>query len=162
MCLDRLEGMHCFFDCCVFWVQQVAVIPHFWVCLTQASYGMAYLQSWAVFVHIRMHNSLLGLCCVDDILAGKTDRAFCAIRPPGHHAEVAAAMGFCIFNNIALAAEIALTDPTIERVAIVDFDVHNGNGTVDIFKNDERVMVCSSFQHPFYPNRHYSLKVNNW
>ena len=97
-----------------------------------------------------------GACitAMDDIIAGKTDRAFCAIRPPGHHAEVAAAMGFCIFNNIALAAEIALADPTIERVAIVDFDVHHCNGTVDIFKERPEVMVCSSFQQDHYPYRY--------
>ncbi len=101
-----------------------------------------------------------GACitAVDDILAGKTDQAFCAIRPPGHHAEVAAAMGFCIFNNIALAAEIALADPTIERIAIVDFDVHHCNGTVDIFKERPEVMVCSSFQQDHYPYRYLNFR----
>ena len=64
-------------------------------------------------------------------------------------------MGFCLFNNVAIAALHAIEHHRLKRVAIIDFDVHNGNGTVDIFKDDERVMVCSSFQHPFYPNRHF-------
>lgn len=89
-----------------------------------------------------------------DILDGATNRAFCAVRPPGHHAEVAAAMGFCLFNNVALAAELALSHPTIERVAIVDFDVHHCNGTVDIFKDRPEVLVCSSFQDDYYPFRY--------
>ncbi len=89
-----------------------------------------------------------------DVLSGKAKRAFCAIRPPGHHAEVAAAMGFCLFNNIALAAELALMDDRINRVAIVDFDVHHCNGTVDIFKDRPEVLVCSSFQEHFYPHRY--------
>ena len=88
------------------------------------------------------------------VLAGEISQAFCAIRPPGHHAEVAASMGFCLFNNIALAAEIALTNPSISRVAIIDFDVHHCNGTVDIFKDRPEVLVCSSFQENFYPHRY--------
>ena len=102
-----------------------------------------------------------GACvaAVSDILREKTDRAFCAIRPPGHHAEVAAAMGFCIFNNIALAAETALAHSDINRVAIVDFDVHHCNGTVDIFKDRPEVLVCSSFQENYYPYRY--LDFNN-
>ena len=95
-----------------------------------------------------------GCQAVDLILSGIIDRAFCAVRPPGHHAEMSQAMGFCIFNNIAVAAMHAIEVHKLERVAIIDFDVHNGNGTIDIFKDDDRVMVCSSFQHPFYPNRH--------
>lgn len=95
-----------------------------------------------------------GCQAIDAIMAGSMDRAFCATRPPGHHAEAALAMGFCVFNNVAIAARHALDVHGLSRVAIVDFDVHHGNGTVDIFKDDPRVMVCSSFQHPFYPNRH--------
>lgn len=96
-----------------------------------------------------------GCLAVDHLIAGNIQRAFCATRPPGHHAEISLAMGFCLFNNVAVAALHAIEHHGLQRVAIVDFDVHNGNGTVDIFKNDERVMVCSSFQHPFYPNRHF-------
>jgi acetoin utilization deacetylase AcuC-like enzyme len=88
------------------------------------------------------------------VLNGDIDRAFCAIRPPGHHAEVAAAMGFCLFNNVAIAAETALAHPDVNRVAILDFDVHHCNGTVDIFKDRKEVLVCSSFQENFYPNRY--------
>lgn len=84
-------------------------------------------------------------------------RAFCAVRPPGHHAERTDAMGFCLFNSIAIAAQAALATPGIERVAILDFDVHHGNGTFDIFRDDPRVLVASSFQHPFYPNRQLEL-----
>jgi acetoin utilization deacetylase AcuC-like enzyme len=77
--------------------------------------------------------------------------AFCAIRPPGHHAVPDRAMGFCIFNNIAVAAAHAMAEYGLERVAIVDFDVHHGNGTEDIFRDDPRVLICQTFQHPFYP-----------
>ncbi|MGV0034848.1 MAG: histone deacetylase family protein, partial [Candidatus Azotimanducaceae bacterium WSBS_2022_MAG_OTU7] len=89
-----------------------------------------------------------------DVLNGDATRVFCAVRPPGHHAEIAASMGFCLFNNIALAAELALADERINRVAIVDFDVHHCNGTVDIFKDRPEVLVCSSFQEHFYPHRY--------
>jgi acetoin utilization deacetylase AcuC-like enzyme len=77
--------------------------------------------------------------------------AFCATRPPGHHAEKKRAMGFCFFNNIAIAAAYARQHYELDRVAIVDFDVHHGNGTEDIFTNEPNVLFCSSFQHPFYP-----------
>jgi len=73
------------------------------------------------------------------------------VRPPGHHAEYAKSGGFCIFNNIAVAALHALEYYGMKKVAIIDFDVHHGNGTEDIFKDDPRVLFCSSFQHPFYP-----------
>ncbi len=88
---------------------------------------------------------------VDLVMAGKVENAFCNIRPPGHHAERAQAMGFCLFNNIAVGAAHALAEHGLSRVAIADFDVHHGNGTEDIFRNDARVMLCSTFQHPFYP-----------
>ncbi len=101
------------------------------------------------------------LQATESVLAGELDRAFCAVRPPGHHAEAAAAMGFCVFNNVAVGARQALQVPGIDRVAILDFDVHHGNGTVDIFQDDERVLVCSSFQHPFYPLRHFDLDRPN-
>lgn len=88
---------------------------------------------------------------VDLVMSGEIDSAFCNIRPPGHHAERAKAMGFCFFNNIAIAAAHALEHYNLNRVAIVDFDVHHGNGTENIFQHDKRVLYCSSFQHPFYP-----------
>ena len=88
---------------------------------------------------------------VDMVMAGQVENAFCNIRPPGHHAERARAMGFCIFNNVAVGAAHALAKHGLSRVAIADFDVHHGNGTENIFHDEPRVMLCSTFQHPFYP-----------
>ncbi len=93
------------------------------------------------------------VAAVDGVFEGVFERAFCAVRPPGHHAETRIAMGFCFFNSVAVAARRALDVHGIERVAILDFDVHHGNGTVEVFREDPRVLVCSSFQHPYYPNR---------
>jgi acetoin utilization deacetylase AcuC-like enzyme len=88
---------------------------------------------------------------VDLVMARQVENAFCNIRPPGHHAERARAMGFCIFNNVAIGAAHALAHHGLQRVAIADFDVHHGNGTENIFHDEPRVMLCSTFQHPFYP-----------
>jgi acetoin utilization deacetylase AcuC-like enzyme len=98
---------------------------------------------------------------VDLVMRGESKRAFCAVRPPGHHAEEDQAMGFCFFNNVALGAQVALNVPGVERVAILDFDVHHGNGTVDIFRERPDVLVCSSFQHPHYPHRLYDVQRPN-
>ena len=88
---------------------------------------------------------------VDLIFQNKVRTAFCSVRPPGHHACRARPMGFCIFNNVAVAARHALHAHGLERVAIIDFDVHHGNGTEDIFEGDPHVLMASTFQHPFYP-----------
>ena len=88
---------------------------------------------------------------VDLVLDGRATFAFCAVRPPGHHAERARAMGFCFFNNIAVAAAHAL-ERGLSRVAILDFDVHYGNGTADIAKRDPRMTLLSTYQHPLYPH----------
>jgi acetoin utilization deacetylase AcuC-like enzyme len=88
---------------------------------------------------------------VDAVLGGEASNAFCAIRPPGHHAEKHRAMGFCLFNSIAVAARHAVAVHGLERVAIVDFDVHHGNGTQDIFWSDARVLYASTHQMPWYP-----------
>lgn len=101
-----------------------------------------------------------GLQGVESVMSGQYRNAFCAVRPPGHHAEAAIGMGFCIFNNIALAAERALSLGA-ERVAILDFDVHHGNGTVEIFQDRPEVLVCSSFQYPFYPGRYDDVNKPN-
>ncbi|MDX2417118.1 MAG: histone deacetylase family protein [Xanthomonadales bacterium] len=89
---------------------------------------------------------------VDLVMSGQANAAFCNVRPPGHHAEHNKAMGFCIFNNIAVGAAHALQAYKLERVAIVDFDVHHGNGTEDIFRDVPEILLCSTFQHPFYPH----------
>lgn len=90
---------------------------------------------------------------VDLVMAGKAENAFCCVRPPGHHAGKAHAAGFCIFNNVAVGVAHAMAKHGIQRVVIVDFDVHHGDGTEDIFKDHAGVMLCSSFQHPLYPHR---------
>lgn len=97
------------------------------------------------------HAAGAGLDAVDWVMADTNRRAFCAVRPPGHHATAFEAMGFCMFNNIAVAARYACHKYQLQRVAIIDFDVHHGNGTEQILSNDQRVMFCSSFEHPFYP-----------
>ena len=88
---------------------------------------------------------------VDLVMSGEMQNAFCNIRPPGHHAGRAGASGFCIFNNVAIAAAHAIESYGLQRVAIADFDVHHGDGTEDIFHDDPRVMLCSTFRHPYYP-----------
>ncbi|HVY08387.1 MAG TPA: histone deacetylase family protein [Burkholderiales bacterium] len=98
-----------------------------------------------------LHASGAAVRATDLVIGGGAGNAFCNIRPPGHHACRARAMGFCLFNNVAVAAAHALDEHGLERVAIVDFDVHHGNGTEDIFAGDPRVMMVSTFQHPFYP-----------
>ncbi|NJD32161.1 MAG: histone deacetylase family protein [Gammaproteobacteria bacterium] len=89
---------------------------------------------------------------VDLVMSGDVRRAFCNVRPPGHHAERDKAMGFCFFNNVAVGAAHAMQAHGLERVAILDFDVHLGNGTEDIFRNDHRVLLCSSYEYPLYPD----------
>ncbi len=90
---------------------------------------------------------------VDHVMARRASHAFCSVRPPGHHAEPDFAMGFCFFNNVAIGMAHALERHKLERVAVLDFDVHHGNGTELSFKTDPRVLMCSTFQHPFFPNR---------
>lgn len=99
-----------------------------------------------------LHAAGATVLAVDQIFAKKISGAFCGIRPPGHHAEQNRAMGFCFFNNIAVAVAHTLEHYHLNRIAIVDFDVHHGNGTQDIFFDDDRVLFCSSFQYPFYPS----------
>ena len=92
-----------------------------------------------------------GCLATDLVMRGDVASAFCSVRPPGHHATRERAMGFCFFNNVAVAARHALDAWGLQRVAIVDFDVHHGNGTEDVFETDDRVLMVSIFQHPFYP-----------
>jgi len=91
------------------------------------------------------------LYAVDEVMTGKAPNAFCAMRPPGHHAETVRPMGFCLFNSAAIAARHAQKKHGAERVAIVDFDVHHGNGTQEIFWSDPTVMYCSTHEMPLYP-----------
>ena len=91
------------------------------------------------------------IAAVDAVMQGEVNNAFCAIRPPGHHAEPHRSMGFCVFNNVAIATRYAIETYDLDRVAVIDFDVHHGNGTEAAFINDPHVLMCSFFQHPFYP-----------
>jgi acetoin utilization deacetylase AcuC-like enzyme len=108
-----------------------------------------WMNSHSVTAALRAAGSTI--LAVDLIQKGEIDKAFCNVRPPGHHAEKDKAMGFCIFNNVAVGVAHALEEYALKRIAIVDFDAHHGNGTEDIFKHDDRVLFCSSFEHPFYP-----------
>jgi acetoin utilization deacetylase AcuC-like enzyme len=92
------------------------------------------------------------LAATDAVMAGELENAFCAIRPPGHHAGRDKAMGFCFINNVATAAKYAVERHGLKRVAIADFDVHHGNGTEDIVAGDERILMVSFYQHPYYPH----------
>ncbi len=98
-----------------------------------------------------LHAAGAAVMAVDLVMAGTHKHAFCMIRPPGHHAGKRQAAGFCIFNNVAVGAAYALDVYGLERIAVIDFDVHHGDGTEEIFSDEPRVMFCSSFQHPFYP-----------
>ncbi len=102
-----------------------------------------------------------GCEAVDWVMEGEDRQAFCATRPPGHHATADTAMGFCVFNNIVIASRYALQTYHLKRVAIIDFDVHHGNGTEQIVAGDQRIMLCSSFQHPFYPHSGSPVSASN-
>ena len=111
-----------------------------------------------------LHAAGAAVLATDLVIGGRTDSAFCSVRPPGHHATRQRAMGFCIFNNVAVGMMHALQAHDLERIAVIDFDVHHGNGTEDIFSDDERVLMVSSFQHPFYPysgTEHVASNMHN-
>ena len=108
-----------------------------------------------------LHASGAVVLATDLVLSGKVRNAFCCVRPPGHHAGKSNSAGFCIFNHIAVGVAHALAQYHIKRVAIIDFDVHHGDGTEDIFKNNPNVMLCSTFQHPFYPHRGAESRSSN-
>ena len=91
------------------------------------------------------------MAATDAVMAGELENAFCAVRPPGHHAARNKASGFCFFNNVSVAAKYALERYNLKRVAVVDFDVHHGDGSEDILSGDDRVLMVGIFQHPFYP-----------
>jgi acetoin utilization deacetylase AcuC-like enzyme len=106
-----------------------------------------------------LHASGAAILATDLVMQGKAANAFCCTRPPGHHAGHANSAGFCIFNHIAVGVAHALTQYKVKRVAIIDFDVHHGDGTEDIFKYNPQVMLCSTFQHPFYPHRGFDSRT---
>ena len=108
-----------------------------------------------------LHASGAVILATDLVMSGKVDNAFCCVRPPGHHAGRANSAGFCIFNHVAVGAAHAMAQHKIKRVAIIDFDVHHGDGTEDIFKDNPNVMLCSTFQHPFYPHRGADTRSKN-
>jgi acetoin utilization deacetylase AcuC-like enzyme len=107
------------------------------------------MNPWSLHAALRAAGA--AVLATDLVLKNKVKTAFCSVRPPGHHACRARPMGFCIFNNVAVAARHALHAYRLDRVAIIDFDVHHGNGTEDIFEGDPQVLMASTFQHPFYP-----------
>lgn len=108
-----------------------------------------------------LHASGAAILATDLVMEGKVDNAFCCTRPPGHHAGHANSAGFCIFNHVAIGAAHAIAKHGIKRVAIIDFDVHHGDGTEDIFKSNPQVMLCSTFQHPFYPHKGADSRTAN-
>ena len=107
------------------------------------------MNPWTLRAALRAAGA--AVLATDLVMKGEVKTAFCPVRPPGHHACRSRSMGFCIFNNVAVGARHAIEAHGLERVAIIDFDVHHGNGTEDIFENDEHVLMASIFQHPFYP-----------
>jgi acetoin utilization deacetylase AcuC-like enzyme len=107
------------------------------------------LNAWSWKAALRAAGA--AVAATDAVIKGEIANAFCATRPPGHHARPSGPMGFCLFNNVAIAARHALDVHQLKRVAIVDFDVHHGNGTAESFAHDARVLMVSFFQHPFYP-----------
>ncbi len=133
--------------------------------MRQPEKGIVYTDEDTALCPQSLHAASLAagstILATNRVLTGKTDNAFCAVRPPGHHAEHNQPMGFCFYNNVAIGAIHALSQPGIERVAVLDFDVHHGNGTVDIFKDRPEVLVCSTFQHPFYPERYSDIARPN-
>jgi len=118
--------------------------------------GLAYLDPDTAMCPDTLEAALraagANVLAVDLVMSRAVRRAFCNVRPPGHHAERDHAMGFCFFNNVAVGAAHAMDAHGLERVAILDFDVHLGNGTEDIFRDDGRVLLCSSYQYPLYPD----------
>lgn len=127
-----------------------------WVFRQSPDHGLRYLDAGDTALNpfsldAALHAAGAVVKAVDLVMTNRVQNAFCSIRPPGHHAGRASASGFCIFNNVAIGAAHAISQHQLERVAILDFDVHHGNGTEEIFQDNPSVMLCSTFRHPFYP-----------
>lgn len=139
--------------------------PHYvdWVFSIAPKEGMVAIDADTIMNTYTLNAALRAAGAVPqavDLVSNDTiQAAFCNVRPPGHHAERGTAMGFCFFNNVAVGVAHALEKYQLERVAIVDFDLHRGNGTQDIFQNDKRILYCSSFAHPYYPG--YEEELDN-
>lgn len=127
-----------------------------WIMQHAPTEGMIHLDGDTVMNQHTLNAALYAagaaVQAVDLVMAGKVENAFCCVRPPGHHAGRNGASGFCIFNSIAVGAAHAIGQHQLSRVAILDFDVHHGDGTEDIFHDNPQVMLCSTFRHPFYPH----------
>lgn len=138
-----------------------------WLVEEHAAGGPAYTQidtDTSINAHTldaALHSAGAALAATDAVIAGELENAFCATRPPGHHATRNQAMGFCFFNNVAIAAMHAVQRHGLERVAVIDFDVHHGNGTEDILAGDSRILMVSFFQHPFYPYNGHENPADN-
>lgn len=134
-----------------------------WLASVSPSSGMIGLDEDTFMNPHSLHAAYLSagsvISAVDTVMSGQAQAAFCCVRPPGHHAEREKAMGFCFFNNVAVGVMHAIAQYGIQRVAIIDFDVHHGNGTQEIFQYQENVMLCSSFEHPLYPG--YEPEMDN-
>lgn len=134
-----------------------------WLMANAPKAGMVVIDEDTQMNAHTLHAALLAagavIQAVDLVMKQQSQAVFCNVRPPGHHAEKDKAMGFCFFNNVAVGAAYALERYSLSRVAIIDFDVHHGNGTQNIFQDDARVLLCSSFQHPFYPG--YDAEQDN-
>lgn len=138
------------------WVSKVHPEPYIRMVERRCQAGDTVLDSGDTHVckesfHVALLAAGAALNAVDAVMAGKVQQVFCAVRPPGHHAETATVMGFCLFNNVAIAARYAQQKHGVERVAILDWDVHHGNGTQEIFYEDPTVFYASLHQYPFYP-----------
>jgi acetoin utilization deacetylase AcuC-like enzyme len=160
--LDRMQSVHVTSD-------QIALahacLHEKRLLMKQPKEGVIYADEDTALCPQSLHAASLAagsaILATNRVLAGKSTNAFCAVRPPGHHAEHNTPMGFCFYNNVAIGAMQALQNDNIHRVAILDFDVHHCNGTVDIFKDKPEVLVCSTFQHPFYPERYADIQRDN-
>ncbi|MFQ6114139.1 MAG: histone deacetylase [bacterium] len=137
------------------WIEQIHPKAYIDYVQNSCGQGLSYLDSDTVVSRESFHVALLAVggavnAC-NAVMKGEIDHAFCAIRPPGHHAERTRAMGFCLFNNVAIAARYLQNHHPVEKVCIIDWDVHHGNGTQSVFYDDPSVFYISIHQHPLYP-----------